>query len=94
MVHLLADLLGYSPMSSSIRLVTGEVEMVNVDISHPFVGRSISELISAGEFQLVALTRDGRTFLPVPGTIFREGDLAHLAVQSTAMERLLSLLGF
>jgi trk system potassium uptake protein TrkA len=89
----LADLLGYSPMSSSISLGTGEVEIVDVDIPHPFVGRSISELISASEFQLVALTRGGRTFLPVPGTIFREGDLAHLAVQSTSMERLESLLG-
>jgi trk system potassium uptake protein TrkA len=89
----LADLLGYSPMGSSITLGTGEVDIVEVDIPHPFIGRAISELISAGEFQLVALTRDGRTFLPVPGTIFQEGDIAHLAVQSTSMERLKSLLG-
>jgi trk system potassium uptake protein TrkA len=89
----LADLLGYSPMSASIRLGTGEVEIVDVEIPHAFVGRLISELISVGEFQLVALTREGRTFLPLPGTIFQQGDLAHLAVQSTATERLESLLG-
>lgn len=89
----LADLLGYSTMGSSISLGTGEVDIVDVDIPHPFIGRAISELISAGEFQLVALTHDGRTFLPVPGRIFQEGDIAHLAVQSTYMERLKSLLG-
>jgi trk system potassium uptake protein TrkA len=89
----LADLLGYSPMSSTIDLGTGEVEIVKIDIPHHFIGRSIAELISVGEFQLVALTREGQTFLPVPGTIFREGDFAHLAVQSTSMERLESLLG-
>ena len=89
----LADLLDYSPLSPSISLGTGEVEIVNVDIPHPFVGRSISELSSAGEFQIVALTSEGRSFLPAPGMIFREGDIAHLAVQSTSMERLQSLLG-
>lgn len=89
----LADLLGYSPLIPSASLGTGEVDLVEVDIPHQFIGRSISELDSTGEFQLVALTREGRTFLPVPGTIFREGDLAHLAVQSTSMERLESLLG-
>jgi len=88
----LVDLLGYSPMGASVSLGTGEVDIVNVDIPHPLIGRTASELISAGEFQLVALTRDGRTFLPVPGTIFQEGDIAHLAVQSASMERLKSLL--
>lgn len=88
----LADLLDYSPMSPSMTLGTGEVKIVDVDIPYPFVGRLISELISAGEFQLVALTRHGQTFLPVPGTIFLEGDIAHLSVQSTSMERLKSLL--
>lgn len=89
----LADLLGYSPMGSSASLGTGEVDIVDVDIPHPFIGRAASELISPGEFQLVALTRDGRTFLPALGTVFREGDLAHLAVQSPSIERLKSLLG-
>lgn len=92
-VHLLADLLGYALMSSSIRLGTGEVEMVEVVIPHPFVGRLISELISAGEFQLVALTRNGRTSLPVPGTLFREGDLAHLVVSTNHVKDLADLLG-
>jgi trk system potassium uptake protein TrkA len=89
----LADLLGYSPMISSTSLGTGEVDIVDVDIPHLFIGRAASELISPGEFQLVALTRDGRTFLPAFGTVFQEGDLAHLAVQSASMERLKSLLG-
>ena len=89
----LADLLGYSPLIPSASLGTGEVDLVEVDIPQQFIGHSIPELNSAGEFQLVALTREGRTFLPVPGTMFREGDLAHLAVQSPSMERLESLLG-
>jgi trk system potassium uptake protein len=89
----LAELLGYSPMSPLVSLGTGGVDIVDVDIPGPFIGRTISELISAGEFQLVALTRGGRTFLPVPGTIFQEGDLAHLVVQATSVARLKSLLG-
>jgi trk system potassium uptake protein TrkA len=89
----LADLLGYSPLIPSASLGTGEVDLVEVDIPQQLIGYSISELNSAGEFQLVALTREGRTFLSVPGMIFREGDLAHVAVQSASMERLKSLLG-
>ena len=91
--HLLANLLGYSPLSHSAILGTGEVNIVDVEISQPLTGRVVSELSSEGEFQIVALTRDGRTFLPVRGTIFQEGDIAHLAVQSASQERLKSLLG-
>jgi trk/ktr system potassium uptake protein len=91
--HLLANLLSYLPMNSPASLGTGEVNIVDVDIPHPLVNRALSELTSVGEFQIVALTRDGRTFLPVPGMIFQEGDLVHLAVQSASMERLESLLG-
>ncbi len=89
----LADLLGYSPMGALISLGTGAVNVIEVDIPRQFHGRAVSELSSTGEFQLVALTRGGQTFLPVPGTIFQEGDRAHMAVQSAALERLKILLG-
>lgn len=64
----LADLLGYSPLIPSAGLGTGEVDLVEVAIPQQFIGHSTSELNSAGEFQLVALTRDGQTFLPVVST--------------------------
>lgn len=88
----LADLLGYSPMGSAVSLGTGEADVIEVEIPSALIGRSVSELTSAGEFQVMAITRAGRTFLPIPGTIFQEGDLGHLIVQLSSRERLESLL--
>jgi len=41
---------------------------------------------------VIAISRAGKTFLPTPGTVFEEGDLLHLAILSTATERLKKML--
>ena len=43
---------------------------------------------------MAAISREGRTFLPTLGTVFREGDRVHLAVLgSLPAARLTALLG-
>jgi Trk K+ transport system NAD-binding subunit len=46
-----------------------------------------------GEFSVICITRDEKAFLPSAGTEFREGDILHLAVQSSSMARLQDMLG-
>jgi trk system potassium uptake protein TrkA len=46
-----------------------------------------------GEVMVIAITRNDRTFIPVSGTEFQEGDIIHLAVIPSAMIRLEELLG-
>jgi trk system potassium uptake protein TrkA len=72
---------------------SGEVALVHVELPPQLNGRSVTQLNVPGEIMVVSITRDDHAFIPASGTAFREGDLIHLAVLSSAMERLEELLG-
>lgn len=46
-----------------------------------------------GEIRVVAITREGRTFLPTDGTLFCKGDRLHIALLGASSDRLRTLLG-
>ena len=46
-----------------------------------------------GEIMVVVITRLGKAFVPVVGTIMNEGDLLHVAVAATAIPQLKKILG-
>lgn len=71
----------------------GEVSMVAVEVPYTLAGRTVRDLNVIGEFSVVSVTRDDRAFLPSAGTQFKEGDVLHIAVQSTALGRLEEMLG-
>jgi len=56
-------------------------------------GRNVMQLNVPGEIMVVSITRDDHAFVPSSGTEFHEGDLVHLVVLSSSMERLEELLG-
>jgi len=93
-VRRLADLLSHAPLDSSASLGDGRIDLVDVEIPHLFAGRGVAELAVPGEFQVVAITRGGRTFLPLMGAIFQAGDTAHVAVRSASAEQLKAMLGW
>jgi trk system potassium uptake protein TrkA len=84
----LAELVSFSHMDIVSSLGNGEVEIVLVEIPPMFAGRMVRDLAAAGEVQVVAITRVGKTFLPAPTAALEEGDVVYLAVLSTAMDRL------
>ena len=57
------------------------------------IGKNVAQLSVPGEIAVVSITRNDQAFLPVRGTEFREGDLIHLSVLSSAMDRLEEMLG-
>ena len=71
----------------------GDVEVVEVEVPPLLVGRTVNELMVPGEVHIVAISRGGKTFLPTLGTLFRDGDTAHIAVLSASADRLTELLG-
>jgi trk system potassium uptake protein len=89
----LADLLSSSPLETLISLGNGEVHVVNAEVPAMLIGRSVADLAVPGEFQVVAITRNGKTFLAAPAMVFAYGDLIHLAVNSVSMDRLRGSLG-
>lgn len=93
-INRLADLLLYSPLETAYSVGSGDVELVETEVPQILAGKTVRDLTVAGEIHLVAITRHNKTFLPTLGTIFREGDLLHLAVLVTSINRLKELLGY
>ena len=87
------ELLCYSPVEQVKSLGGGEVELVQVELPPLLAGRSIQELTLVGEIMVVAVTRQGRTLIPTPGTLFQLGDHVHLALLTSSSQRLKHLLG-
>lgn len=87
------ELLCYSRLETIKSLGNGEVDIVEVEVPHLLIGRTVNELTALGEIHVVALTRSGKTFLATVGTEFHEGDLIHLALLASSAERLRRILG-
>jgi trk system potassium uptake protein TrkA len=71
----------------------GEVSLIALEVPYSLAGRTARDLSIPGEFSVVSITRDEKAFLPSAGTEFREGDILHLAVQASSLERLKDMLG-
>ena len=55
-------------------------------------GKSVNDLTITGEVHVIAITRGGKTILPTRGTLFASGDIIHLAVLASSINRLKQLL--
>ncbi|MGE3537513.1 MAG: TrkA family potassium uptake protein [Candidatus Tectimicrobiota bacterium] len=91
-IQRLAELLCYSRLHTVLSLGSGAVDLVEVELPVLLVGRTVSEVTLSGEIQVAAISRGGRTWLPTLGTVLQEGDVLHLVVLATSMERLKTLL--
>jgi trk system potassium uptake protein len=87
------ELLTHSDLDVLYSFGRGEVSVVSHEITPLLVGRTPKELVVAGEINLISITRDNKAFIPSSGTTFNEGDIAHMAVLSTAMPRLEEMFG-
>jgi trk system potassium uptake protein TrkA len=92
-INRIAELLCHSQLDTVATLGYGDADVMEADVPPLLAGRTVNELTLPGEIQVVALSRDGRTFLPTLGTQFRVGDLVHICVLHSSVERLRALLG-
>jgi trk system potassium uptake protein TrkA len=90
--HRLAELLCYSTLEPAASLGNGDIEIVTADAPALLAGRQVQELTAAGEVQVVALSRDGKTILPSANTRIESGDLLHIAVHRAGLDRLKAML--
>jgi trk system potassium uptake protein TrkA len=90
-IHRIAELLGYSQFDAIASLGSGAVDLVEVAVPQLLVGRAVEQMTIPGEVHVVAISRAGTTFLPTLGTRFQDGDLVHLSVLATSIERLKAL---
>ncbi len=87
------ELLTHADLNAVMTFGNGEVSLAALEAPPRLVGRAVNHLAVPGEISVVSITREGRAFIPHLGTQFREGDVIHLAVLGSAMERLEEMLG-
>jgi trk system potassium uptake protein TrkA len=87
------ELIMHSDLDPLRSFGNGDVHLLEIEMPYHLVGRMVKDLNIAGEISVVAITRQGRAFLPMLGTELRAGDLLHLVVLASAMHRLEDLLG-
>ena len=91
-VNCMADTLCYCQLDTKATLGGGEVDIVETEVPALLAGRPAKELAIPGEAHVVAVSREGRTFLSEPDTVFQPGDLVHLAIRDASVNRLKMLL--
>lgn len=75
-----------------LTLGDGDVQLVRVSITPRLAGRTVRDLTVPGEVIVVAIVRGGNSFIPSDGTAFHEGDTLEIAVATSAMSRLKSMM--
>ncbi len=88
----MAELLSFASMDSVATLGAGELDIVNITLPSGLNDHRVSDLNVPNEIQVVGITRNGHTFLPIASTVFKDGDQVHLSVMVTAAERLRGML--
>jgi trk system potassium uptake protein TrkA len=88
-----AELLTFSRLDIVHSLGSGGVGIVETEIPPLLVGRMVNDLDVPAEIQVVALSRGAKTFVPTISTVFQKGDMIHIAVSATSVDRLKALMG-
>jgi trk system potassium uptake protein TrkA len=78
---------------SQLSLGSGEVEIVEAEINANLAGFTSDKINVPGEIIVISITRLGRAFIPVVGTVMEQGDLLHIVVASTSIPQLKRILG-
>jgi trk system potassium uptake protein TrkA len=87
------EMLTHAELDPVLTFGTGEVSMVTIEAPPRLIGQQVRHLIVPGEILVNTITRQGRAFIPLSGTEFKAGDLLHLTILSTALERFAQIVG-
>jgi trk system potassium uptake protein len=87
------ELLTHSELDPLLTFGSGDVCLLSIEIPAMLAGRMVRHISISGEIQVIAITRQGRAFIPLTGTEFQPGDAVHLAILASSMERFKDMLG-
>jgi trk system potassium uptake protein TrkA len=74
------------------RDASGTVVLAEVQVNLGWVGRRMAALEAVARGRVAFLTRLGEGLVPGPDTVYQEGDLVHLVIRETELERAQKLL--
>lgn len=81
------ELLTQSDLDPILTYGSGEVCMLTFETPYHLVGKMVKHLTVPGEMQVIAITRKGHAFIPQAGTDLQGGDMLHVVVLASAMDR-------
>ena len=87
------ELLTHADLDTVMTFGRGEVAIITIDSPPHLAGRMVKHITMPGETNVIAITRQGQAIMPTLGTEFRNGDVIHIAVHVSAMDRVEALLG-
>ncbi len=87
------ELLTHSDLDPILSFGNGEVCVLSIETPYHLAGKMMKHLMIPGEIQVISVTRQGHAFIPLGGTEFRNGDILHIAILASALDRLNDFLG-
>jgi len=87
------EMLSYSQLDSVLSVGNNNVEIIRIDTPALLFGKTINEIYSIGEFQVVAISRENTTFIPTLGTALQKNDVIYISVMASSIKKLKSILG-
>lgn len=87
------EMLSYNQLDSVFIIGNNNMELVRIETPALLVGKTVNELTAIGEIQVVAISRENKTFMPTMGTALQKHDVVYISVLTSSVKRLISLLG-
>lgn len=79
-IERLISTLIYSNLAIERVIGAGQITLVDMDVKPHMVHKSVKFVDIPGKVEVVAITRNGKTFMPNSATVFQTVDLVHLFV--------------
>ena len=86
------EVLTYQQLDSVYDIGNGNVNLVRIEVPPMLVGHTVREITVIGEFHVVSISRNGKTFIPTSGTILEAEDVLYMSVIYSSANKLKSIL--
>lgn len=86
------ELITYDRLDNVYEIGNGHVMLVRIEIPPLLVGKKVGSLNAIGEFEVSAISRENKSFIPTRGTLFEADDVIYLTVISSATDKLKNIL--
>ena len=87
------ELLTYVQLAPLMEIGSGELQVVEVEVSPLLEEHSVGELEVPEEIRVASVVQAGRGFIPTSATVLHTGDMLYIVARSAAIGRLETLLG-
>ncbi len=87
------DILTYSQLDIILTFGDNNADLIRIEVPHLLIGKTVNELTSIGEFQVIAISRNNQSFLPTLGTTLQQDDMLYMTVAASAAKKLKTMLG-